>query len=858
MEEQLKKEADKFNKDEKTAVIDGKSKQILDLDDILNGTSDVASRLRNLKKFGVTNEQIGQFLEVFGNVARQDEEGDVLLELEKVFNLFVDKISQAPNGVVINPNTGEIDEELSRIQCEKLRLNYGEYERLPIKQKQNEFEKLLNVIIKKDIETVSREYDIKYILFSNKSLKMNTSNIIWNDKSLNDDENSSEMFNVPEELKNKRKDIIKKIKAQDPLKIKLYSIEMELDASRGTPNYDIAFKKLEKFLKQHSELRQEANNIRDKNGKLDPKVSEDVEKYRNNCINLMLINKLSEYSGKDLSLLDESERKQLLILALAGVNAIKESRVNNTVETGKEITRLSWNIIRKLGPDYEKSRKPGDLFELCAKELGLNKLEKKDFLVLIKVSKDIIESSFDISKYLDEKIGNRKIADQEMKEYCEHEGQTLFTGQMNTLDDIDKLDFQTAIEEKKNSDVLNYFIDSQIEFTDTDEKEFDELYKKCTDIAWIDNRNKALKLSYMANLKRKKDLKELIDKEIGVEYNSGKLENIEKRIEKFENDPRNKEFLSKSRNIQIDEKAKNELEEYKKVMVESKILKGYYEDISNEKNGKSYSQLDDKHKKAYLRNTIVGLNYGEDIGNDSIVKMAQRRLERLNTENEKFITFDENGRAQINEELIFQEYSKYTTKYKFNSYDELKAFSESRKEEYMLNKLSEYAELDESEFAELKSKGRDERVAEIERIKLTKNEERRIRQEKSKQEAPGIDELSQGEEKSKETAKQEIPQSNYPVVVQKKGFLKKFAEFIKTKFGNKKMEETVKIEEGIKNDSQKDDEDKTGNQETSNKWEVSEEVKRNIAKVSAQNSIKPNEEKSAESKEESLQNREEI
>ena len=111
MEEQLKKEADKFNKDEKTAVIDGKSKQILDLDDILNGTSDVASRLRNLKKFGVTNEQIGQFLEVFGNVARQDEEGDVLLELEKVFNLFVDKISQAPNGVVINPNTGEIDEE---------------------------------------------------------------------------------------------------------------------------------------------------------------------------------------------------------------------------------------------------------------------------------------------------------------------------------------------------------------------------------------------------------------------------------------------------------------------------------------------------------------------------------------------------------------------------------------------------------------------------------------------------------------------------------------------------------------------------------------------------------------------------
>ena len=107
MEEQLKKEADKFNKDEKTAVIDGKSKQILDLDDILNGTSDVASRLRNLKKFGVTNEQIGQFLEVFGNVARQDEEGDVLLELEKVFNLFVDKISQAPNGVVINPNTGK-------------------------------------------------------------------------------------------------------------------------------------------------------------------------------------------------------------------------------------------------------------------------------------------------------------------------------------------------------------------------------------------------------------------------------------------------------------------------------------------------------------------------------------------------------------------------------------------------------------------------------------------------------------------------------------------------------------------------------------------------------------------------------
>lgn len=269
MEDQLKEEAGKFNKDEKTVVIDERTNQVLDLDDILNGTSDVASRLRNLKKFGVTNEQIEQFLKIFGNMDRGDAKGDVLLELEKVFILFANKISQEPNGVVIDLNTGEIDEELSRIQCKELNLKYGEYERLPIKKKQNEFERIVKVITKSDIEAASKECNIRNTLFNNKNLKPSRGVNIWNsDQELNDDEESPEMLEMPEDLKNRRKDIIKYIKSEDPLKIKLYSIEMELDSSRGTPNYDIVYKKLNKFLEQHPELEQEAQNSRDEYGNL--------------------------------------------------------------------------------------------------------------------------------------------------------------------------------------------------------------------------------------------------------------------------------------------------------------------------------------------------------------------------------------------------------------------------------------------------------------------------------------------------------------------------------------------------------------------------------------------------------------
>lgn len=281
-----------------------------------------------------------------------------------------------------------------------------------------------------------------------------------------------------------------------------------------------------------------------------------------------------------------------------------------------------------------------------------------------------------------------------------------------------EINIQTEIENNGKTNVERYFATSKIKFSKTDEKNFNDVYKDCTVESWIDNKKDALILDYATLVRTKEKLS--YDKE--NTFNKKKIGEIEAKLEEFNEKHPDIKKLCEDKNGNLKEDINQKAENYKNKMIESALLKFYSVDILAENNGKGYQDLDDAHKKAYIRNILVGLNYGEKSSNKSILKLAQRRLELLNTEDKTFISFDNNGNPIVNQAAILDEYSSIS-KHKWTSFDELSISAEARKDSYIIKKLDEYEKLQEEDFIVLENpENKDKALAQIESIKAKSNQ----------------------------------------------------------------------------------------------------------------------------------------
>ena len=102
---------------------------------------------------------------------------------------------------------------------------------------------------------------------------------------------------------------------------------------------------------------------------------------------------------------------------------------------------------------------------------------------------------------------------------------------------------------------------------------------------------------------------------------------------------------------------------FEKDKLNAKVLDFYQKNVLTL--NPDYYHLDKQDRFEYLRITILSreLAKSADTPEESqmLLKLSNRALEIMNTEENKFIEFDENGNGIVNEDVLLSEYKNYTT-----------------------------------------------------------------------------------------------------------------------------------------------------------------------------------------------------
>ena len=113
-QDNLKNLAAKENKEVSNAIVDENTKEIIDVEELLQGQDPVASKLNNLMKIGVSIEQIKNVYELSGGTQPGITLDAALEELNKVFYILARGINESPNALMVDLITGAIDFEATR------------------------------------------------------------------------------------------------------------------------------------------------------------------------------------------------------------------------------------------------------------------------------------------------------------------------------------------------------------------------------------------------------------------------------------------------------------------------------------------------------------------------------------------------------------------------------------------------------------------------------------------------------------------------------------------------------------------------------------------------------------------------
>ncbi len=688
--------------------LDGK---VIDVYDILDRSSEPeVIKLRKLREYGISDEMIAEaYADMTGNVENEETAIETLAVVFKKLALY---INQQPNGIILDLKTGDVDKKASYRQAVSIGIAddiyYKRFEKMGQKATREDFLKLTQRALKEE----------RYISKSSKEIGKVFDTSDFKEYLEKDPEYlklSSEAKGI---LKNSRKEITK----EDPNLMELYKLEIEIENSGGTPIHGALLKEKERFLRANPKYRAVDEELRDEKNNIKPDVVAKYNEYNKNIKINCFLSEFARVKDKDLNSLSPNERKVLLMSALAGLKVSEDSNEK------KAINKECWGMIRALNPEASKDNadykgiRRDDLYRFLEKELELEeKLTPDTFKDLLKICSDTVDKSLDLNRYREyfnaKKFilgGAKKVADKIFNKY--------FADPMNAQE----INFQEELVKVEKTPLELYFTDSKIKFTKKDENEFNKIYQDCTIDSWIDNKDTALELRYATLVRTKEKLKEMPDTE---KYRK-KIEDVEKEISDFKKEHTDLN-LEKEDGTLLDE-VNARAEDYENKMLESSLLK-YYSFDALEYNDKKvdYSQLDSDHKKAYLRNIIIGLKYGEQSNNSSILKIAQRRLELLNTPDKEFISF-KNGSPIISEKQILEEY-KSMSDYNYESYDELVKQSEDKKYNYLLKKLKEYSELEDDHLIKLEySDDKAKMLKQIEKIREASNAQKPINEQENR------------------------------------------------------------------------------------------------------------------------------
>lgn len=793
-------------KDQSNLIADnGLDGKVIDVYDILERSNNsVITRLRKLREYGITDEMIA---ELYSNTTSNVETRDSAIDtLAAVYKNLVRYINKLPNGIVIDPRTGEKNEAASLRQAARLGIDDNRsFGRLQKKGKEILQEELIKSImkngpkenLKQNMRKNLKKFDFNEILNDrsrqpNNEVKERRIENYMNEMILEDIkkvqslvDSSVDMKKIPleerlkyagtliigtmrakllpeqkaqahslikqlypeldgkednalianllsemlgEEIKHndidkiiEKVDVIKKeqiekyrIRADDKVKIsdKVLAMEARLQLlDKRSPEYGILLKELGDFYVSHPEYREFSNTLRYENGVITLEAQAKISQYINDLREDAIGSIINKYDQADKSKLTEEEKKSYASFFLIAA----------TSESNKELAEESLGLLKEMYPKLRNKEEKEILKNVTNIVFTDEKVNEKNYTDKIDSMRETLNTVLieeRCNMIAGERVQDSKISDQEV----------------NDIYDNHSVDLHLDVDLTKTA-LQNKFNDSKIDFNREDEEFFNNLYKKSSIDSWISSKDEAIFHKYMAALIL--DDKIVVDKP-NLEANKSKavgniLKNMRKRY------PELAKTISEYTPEEL-QQVKEKEKEFQKSKINAKVIDFYQKNLLSSKT--NYNDLDDKEQYEFLKMVLLSRGMAERADTPEqkqmFLKLSNRAFELMNTKDKEFVSFDENGNAIINEEVLLDEYREHTvTKYiSSKSLAELqKSVYDKYQRVYIFGKMTEYVKLKDSDFVKLEAESLDGKMDEINEIKYIKNKERadeKINQQNSK------------------------------------------------------------------------------------------------------------------------------
>lgn len=477
---------------------------------------------------------------------------------------------------------------------------------------------------------------------------------------------------------------------KERLKEYLILLEARVENAKGKPEYGSLLNKRNEFCKANGFLDDFIDIIRDKDGNLTDNGKKLIESKEQQILNDEIKKVVEIYKEKNLEELDANIReKYCLYITLGATNGFSEELKKMCVSE-----RNRYYFLDLKEDSNENTQLNTYLEEINCVNIRKNMLQK--FLAKREKKERVF---IDSTQKEDSTLikDDAKITDIEWDKTFKENSEDLL------------VDFTKSAMQRS-------FDDSRMSFTLEDETNVHNDYRDVTLGSWIDSREEALELQY-AFLTLRRD--EYLEKE-RTHMIDGKIQSLNKKIKEFEKRNPKEVKNYKDENGNILPELKKKAEEYNKSKMASRLLRYYSRGTIRNIERKEYDEMPLTKKRQYLHYTILGLIYGKD--NNSVEKLALRRLEALNMDGDEFIKFDENGSPKINEERILKEYNEVNKIKEINSFEELtQHIFIHESDNYINKKLEEYERLNEEDFKKVDMSNTEKALKEIENIKLSFN-----------------------------------------------------------------------------------------------------------------------------------------
>lgn len=639
-------------------------------------------KLNNLMALGVTEKEV---VDAYQNLDGNAETIEQALDkLGLVFFGLARYYSDLSNGIVVDLKTGEMDRQASIEQMLEVGIlaEDGVLDYFKISSKEG-LEEIFRLLEPTPDEIAAAKENISIRSMFSQLMSPEALDI---DKFLDVDPKSLELEQDEEEMVEEQQ---REIKGSDFYKddemYEIYRLYIEAEEQKGTAEHAATMHKLRSMIRKHPDKAQEVTSkLFNPDKTMNSTEVAKFKIYEARETSLILIGQWGLLKNLDVNNLTPDQKKAFFITAMA---------MGNLQMPGKEgvLDKVAMKMMMKLDPRITPKMGKREFYKCVSENIGVEIKSQVNYDRMASIATTSIdkaihvvrENTYDKDRPITDREFSKSISKKDLYEVI--------------VDRVGLEITQEELEKKKRTPAENYFYRSKIEFSKEDEATFNKLYRDCTVDSWLQNKESALLMRHTALL----TAKESLESKPQTEYYKAKLESINRQIAEFEEQYPDTDCRDANGNISPD--CAMVFDTYKHNLHDAGLYKYYVLDMNAHNNHEGYDTLDDDHKKAYLRNIMVGLAYAEmkgEEGFDSVLgKMNLRRLELLNDEEagKVFVAFDKKKNPIINKEMILQEYQSMS-RHTWNSYEDLETAAIEARESYVLKKLEEYQNLPEEAF----------------------------------------------------------------------------------------------------------------------------------------------------------------